>query len=294
MANQTTLTLDLFDVYGNRLKDKVDISLRHTVLMSVSYQLKSRDASKQISLKGIDFTQGGRYELFISTLKHNTVHQFVQVSQDKETKLTLMFPVRPSKVIGINAPPYNALADNLKGVLQNSEIEGFAGIHGADIYHALDDVRKAGLLNIYAKMRDTTFKNPEPRNVFSYVLALTRLRGDRFFAKVQKELRDEVKNSQASNLFHPVFGGLHTPPPGYVLVDSYKTIEKYGNLQLTFFNNPQSLEFITDVDIDDAQGIEHFFQVIDHAVTGNQTNPYDVHEILLGYQKIDPNYTLVL
>jgi hypothetical protein len=294
MANQTTLTLDFLDVYGNPLKDRVDISLRHTVLMSVSYQFKNRDGSKQLSINGIDFSQGGRYELFISTLKHNTVHQFVRVFEGKETRRALPFPVRPGKVTGIRAPSYNALPDNLKGVLQNSDIEGFPGLHSADLYQALDDPRKAGLLNIYAKMSETVFKKPEPRNTFSYVSGLTRLRGDRFFAKVQKELRDEVKNSQAYHLFDSQPGIKHTPPPGYILIDSYKTKEHYGNLQLTFFNKPDTLDFIADVDIDDARGIEHIFQVVDHIVTGNQTNPYDIHEILLGYQKIDPNYTLLL
>jgi hypothetical protein len=293
MANQTKFTLDLFDVYGNRLKDKVDVTLKHTVV-SALYQLRNRDASKTISIPNIDFSQGGRYELFVATQKHNTVFQFVKFPQDRETTLTLTLPARPSQVTGINAPVYNALADNLKGVLQNSDIESFPGVHGADLYQSLDDVRKAGLLNIYAKMQHTTFKMPEPRNVFSYVTSLTRLRGDRFFAKVQKELRDEVKNSVAANLFDVQPGGMHTPPPGYVLVDSYKTLDPYGNLQLTFFSHPATLDFIADVDIDDARGIEHIFQVIDHIVTGNQTNPYDIHEILVGYQKIDPNYTLIL
>jgi hypothetical protein len=49
-----------------------------------------------------------------------------------------------------------------------------------------------------------------------------------------------------------------------------------------------------DADIDDAQGIEHVFQVIRPILTGKNTNPYDVHEILLGYQKIDPMYRLIV
>ncbi|HZT58312.1 MAG TPA: hypothetical protein VFA21_06735 [Pyrinomonadaceae bacterium] len=292
--NTTTLSLSLLDVYGNPIKDRVDISLRHTVLMSAVFSLKNQDGSKRLSIKGLDFTQGGRYEMFIGGLKYGTVHQFVQVSEDEETELELTFPVRANKVRGISAPGYASLGDDLRLVLQNSEVESFPGLRGPDLYGALDDVRKAGLLNIYAKMRATVFRLPDPRDTFSYVTALTRLRGDRFFAEVKKELRDEVKNAQSSQLFHSVPGGMHTPPPGYVLVDSYKTLERYGNLQITFFNNPATLDFLADIDIDDAQGIEHIFQVVDHMVTGNETNPYDIHEILLGYQKLDPGYTLLI
>jgi hypothetical protein len=65
-------------------------------------------------------------------------------------------------------------------------------------------------------------------------------------------------------------------------------------LQLTFFSNPKTLEFISDTDIDDAQGVEHIFQVLRPVFTGKHTNPYDVHEILLEFQKVDPGYKLII
>jgi hypothetical protein len=262
--------------------------------MSTSYRKRDWNGTNPYNLPGIDFTQGGRYELLVSAKLYSSVHQFVRVFQDKETVLEIVFPLKASKVVGIKAPAYGSLADELAAVLIASEVESFPGMKGQDLYKALDDPRKAGLLNLYAKMSSTVFRLPQPRNAFSYVKALTRLRGDRFFAHVDKALRDEVKNSGTYKLFHKQPGGMHQPPPGYQLVDSYKTLEKYGNLQITFFNNSETLDYIADIDIDDAQGIEHLFQVVDHMVTGNQTNPYEVHEILLGYQKIDPQYTLLV
>jgi hypothetical protein len=110
---------------------------------------------------------------------------------------------------------------------------------------------------------------------------------------VAKELRDEVKNSVASGLFHEVSGKLHTPPPGFVAADSFKTLERYGNLQITFFCKPETLEFLADVDIDDAQGIEHVFQVVRNRLSGGETHPYDIHEILLQHQRLDPGYRLI-
>jgi hypothetical protein len=85
---------------------------------------------------------------------------------------------------------------------------------------------------------------------------------------------------------------LHIPPPNFVALDSFKTADRYGNLQITFFTRPERLEFIADIDIDDAQGIEHVFQVVDHSVLSTETHPYDIHEIMLEYQKLDPGYRL--
>ncbi len=192
----------------------------------------------------------------------------------------------------IAAPDFEELPNDLQDLLKNSpNVEGLEGKAGGDLFAALDDIQKAGLLNIYAKMQHTAFQNK--RSVFTYVNSLNRVRGDRFFAHIDKALRDATINSVASNLFQDISGELHTPPPNFVLTDSFKTLDHYGNLQLTFFNNPATLEFILDTDIDDAQGIEHIFQVIRNVFTG-ATNPYDIHEILIEFQNIDPGYQLVV
>ena len=47
-----------------------------------------------------------------------------------------------------------------------------------------------------------------------------------------------------------------------------------------------------DVDIDAAQGIEHVFEVSGDSVKG-PTDPYDIHEILLAGQRLDPGYSSV-
>jgi hypothetical protein len=50
-------------------------------------------------------------------------------------------------------------------------------------------------------------------------------------------------------------------------------------------------ECLADIDIDEAGGFEHIFEVVQHAVTSDPTHPYDVHEILVFRQKIDPGYS---
>ena len=38
--------------------------------------------------------------------------------------------------------------------------------------------------------------------------------------------------------------------------------------------------------------ILHIFQVVGNWATGTPTNPYDIHEILVAYQLLDPGYEL--
>jgi hypothetical protein len=145
-------------------------------------------------------------------------------------------------------------------------------------------------LNLVAKSGRTRLSND--RTVLSYIQELTEVRGDRFFALVDPSLHSETLHAVVDELFHPVDDALHTPPPGFVKVDSYKTFDHYGNLQLTFSATPDRTRWQVDMDIDDAQGFEHIFQVIRN-ISG-PTHPYDIHEILVEYQELDPGYKLLV
>ena len=128
---------------------------------------------------------------------------------------------------------------------------------------------------------------------WQFVNDLYRIRGDRFFANVRLDFRDQVKTAVRGERFLKVDGGLHNPPTGYTLSDSFKTTENYGNLQLTFFASTTTpLEFRVDSDIDDAGGIGHVFQVVRNWLTGSQTHPYDIHQILAFHQALKPQYDL--
>ena len=107
------------------------------------------------------------------------------------------------------------------------------------------------------------------------------------------ELREEVKNSALSGHFFEAPSGLHRPPDGFESAGSWKTPDHYGNLQVTFFAKGSS-EWVADIDIDDAGGLAHVFQVLRNHLTGRPTHPYDIQQILLVHQKIDPGYSLVV
>jgi len=77
---------------------------------------------------------------------------------------------------------------------------------------------------------------------------------------------------------------------GFAPAGSYKTFDHYGNLQLSF--STDGSEWRSDIDIDDAAGLAHVFQVLRNEITDTPTHPYDIHEILVAFQHLDPGYSL--
>ena len=287
MANPVILSLELKDVYGNLLKEKVDIILRHQVLSQIVKV--SNNASTKIQIKGLFGDPQGRYRIDIDPPSYQYVAQFINLKASGTTSLEFTFPIDPSKVKAVKFPAFGSTEADLQRVLENSEkVLGFEAKKGKALYDALDDIRRAGLLNITAKTRATLLTNG--RTVLSYIQELREIRGDRFFAAVPKDLREETKNSVSEGLFHSADESLHHPPANFSHAGSFKTPDHYGNLQLTFFMN-QAGDCVADVDIDDAAGIEHVFQVLKNKLSGNPTHPYNIHEILVGFQHNDPGYS---
>ena len=289
MADNARLQLDLRDVYGKFLGEKVDIILRHQVLSEV--RKASPNVTAKVEITGLQGAPQGRYKMDIDPPSYQYVSEFVNMKASGITSRSITFPIDPGKVVKVNFQAFTKVTEDLQVVLENSnQVLSFEGKKGKDLYDSLDDIRKAGLLNIATKTNATALANG--RTVLSYIERLNEIRGDRFFCDVPRELRSETKNSAAEGLFHKVSGSLHTPPPGFQSAESFKTSDKYGNLQLTFFTNGEKFE--ADIDIDDAGGLEHVFQVLRNKLSGKPTHPYNIHEILVAHQHLDPGYTFVV
>jgi hypothetical protein len=279
----------LRDVYGKFLGEKVDIILRHKVLSEV--KKASPTVTAKVEIAGLEGAPQGRYQMEIDPPSYQYVSEFVNMKASGITSRSITFPIDPGKVVKVNFQAFAKLTEDLRILLDKSDkVLSFEGKKGKDLYDALDDIRKAGMLNIATKTNATALGNG--RTVLSYIEQLNEIRGDRFFCDVPKELRSETKNSAAEGLFHKVDGSLHTPPPGFQPAESFKTSEKYGNLQLTFFTNGE--KFKADIDIDDAGGLEHVFQVLRNKLSGKPTHPYNIHEVLVAHQHLDPGYTFVV
>ena len=147
-------------------------------------------------------------------------------------------------------------------------------------------------MNLFCKMSNTPLGDV---TTWDYVSDVYRVRGDRIFMNVALELRDRVKNAAAAGGFREADDSQHTPPPGYCNAGSFKTRDRYGNLQLSFFASlDQPLHFKVDADIDDAAGIGHVFQVLDHWITGSETHPFDIQQILTFHQRLNVGYQLAV
>jgi hypothetical protein len=289
MSNIVKLRLELTDVYGKPLREQLDIILRNLDLNQTTRHRAQGAARIEIpDLRGMP---QGRYRIDIDPPSYQYFGGFVNLKASGITTFSQVFMIDPGKVVSVNFPRFARLAPDLQRLLENTAaLESFAGRSGAELYDSLDDIRRAGLLNIAAKAAATVF--PNGRSVLAYVQELRKLRGDRFYAAVPKELREETRNAISHGLFRSVSGALHRPDPGFVEVGSFKTRDRYGNLQLTFFAKGD--EYVADIDIDDAGGFEHIFQVVRNRLSGEPTHPYNIHDIVVASQQLDPGYTFVV
>jgi hypothetical protein len=289
MAQDGTLRLTLVDVYGKRLRENVDIALR-SLQTSDSPSFKKQDAAKIISIPKLFTAPQGNYQLTITPRSYNPVNTFVIIKTGGPTEVTLPFAVDISKIVSVTFPTFPNLVKDLRTLLTNSPaVLSFENQTGQALYDAFDDIRRGGVLNIARKTLATRFDNGE--TVLERIREIRELRGDRFFALVDKELREEVKHSLNSGLFHPADASQHHLPAQFVDFEgagSFKTDDRYGNLQLTFFMKGDAC--VADIDIDDAGGLGHIFQVLKNHFTGQPTHPYNIHEILMQHQHLDAGY----
>jgi hypothetical protein len=288
------LVIRLRDVYRKPLSDRVDVVV--TAHRTGRLVGQATDKPGTAIIRVPDLVPTEVYALKIFPSRHRAVGRFVQMSAKAKTEVEIVCPADPRRVLSIMPPPFGALTATARAILEASSLEHPpTNTSGQSLYESteLSFAQRAGLLNLLAKMQNTPL--PDGSTVLDHVDSFYRVRGDRVFASVALALRDLVKTGVASQLFNIVDGSLHKADPDFQLVDSYKTPDPYGNLQITFFAslNPP-LRFTADIDIDDAQGIGHIFQVVEHAIAKTMTNPYDIHEILLHHQFLDPGYELVL
>lgn len=75
------------------------------------------------------------------------------------------------------------------------------------VYNALDDIRRANVLNLTTKGASTPFGSG--KTVLPFIQSIIDIRGDRFFAFVPRELRGETKHGEITGLFSSVPGLEH-------------------------------------------------------------------------------------
>jgi hypothetical protein len=287
MTDGGRLELEFVDVNGVRLTEPVDIELRHRVL-SDHRVARSVDASRPVAIDDLRREPQGLYTLQVSAKSYRPVSRFVTIPASGVKTETITLPIRPDHARGI-FPAYENLDERVRGMLERSrEVRGHEGVTGRALYDALSDEAKAGLLNIAKKSLATEFR--DGADLLPHV-TLLNIVGDRCFVEVPSALVEQMPQLVDSDFFHAVNGALHAAPPGFLPAGSFKTGDAFGNLQLTFFRNGPQCR--ADVDIDDAAGLGHVFQVARNHLTGDPTHPFNIHQILVAHQHLDPGYRLV-
>jgi hypothetical protein len=297
------LTIDVTDARGGALSGKLHIELEpHAQAiggdeMDVSFQVSGHT---RFEISNISCNDGpGTLYAFRLTADGYKPYSFFQLMKPRAQNLASEARVRlmanPKKISDITAAGFKDLPPNFRRALESAvmielaaEDHDLVGLSGSALYDAMGPMRKASLLNLVAKGLHSSADR-----IASLVRSPAILRQDRCFAEVDPALHDKLARSDT---FKSAPGALHKPPPGFALVDSFKSRDSHANLQVTFMRKINSDVMWADIDIDEASGFEHGFEVIRNAVVDGRTNPYLVRELLLlalDGQTIDPGYDFV-
>jgi hypothetical protein len=259
------------------------------------------EGHQRFSVDGIECLDVGTiYEVRVKAT-HYKPYSFFQLmrpgSRTIASEGTIRLMVDPRKVSAITPPSYARLPAAFRTGLEQarmfalaSEDSDLVGLKGEALYGALGPRRQACLLNLVAKA-----KHDSADRITRFVRIPMVLRQDRCFAEVDPAMREFLCKSDR---YTSAPGALHEPPPGFERLDSFKSDDANGNVQVTFMRQAASGALWADIDIDEATGLRHGFEVIRNAITDGRTNPYLVREILLrtspADNPIDPGYDFVL
>lgn len=268
MSGSGNLELELTDTLGAGLNDHAVIELASTA--GAARYRNSETVQRTLTLTGIACSPAALYRVRVAPSRYRARQIFAPVEEGRTSRRRLMFPVNPGRVRDIQAPAWEALPAPLARLVARPAYETFSAF------------QKAGILNIAAKAAATQLAGG--MSCLDLMERIFEVRQDRLWANALPGLADDVPKTYA---FVKQPGVLHPPPAGYARASSYKTRDRYGNLQLTFFRKEG--EWVVEADIDEAQGLRHLFEAVRNSLRG-PTHPYDVREILIAGQGIDPGY----
>ena len=277
-----SIELTLTNVFGEPIKAKGTAGLRNQTLSSRNQLFTVEfDGTRSVTLKDVPGFPNGLAQMDLSLSGYLFRKLFVNVPANGTLTIRELMFVDPRKAKPV-FPSFTKLPEDVLGVLKRSKWKA------AD-WDELAPEKKAGLMNIYAKAR--TVKLSATDTAVKHFTKLQDVLPARIFVFADAALLPAVEAVPA--ILDPRNGALHEFPPPFELKSSFKTRDNAGNLQLTF-GQDTSGEGITlvDADLDDHAGVEHWIDVFRHKLTGEDTHPYNIHEILMAFQGIDPGYRL--
>lgn len=272
MANKGNVTLKLTDVYGQLLHDQARLVFTNLRTQSANFFTQVTLTGQPLTVTGVPAFPDGNWRLDINLSRYRDKSVFISIPSGGVVQVEETCFVDPVQVTPV-----------LPVLESDSRWSALRAVMSVD-YAELSIEQKAGLLNLYAKMSHVSTKN-----VFRYITKIFEVKPARIYAEAHDSLIALLKGDAES--YHVVSGSLHKFPNAWIPLQgdySWKTFESVGNLQLTLARISTD-RVCVDADLDDHQGLKHAFDVIKHKFSGD-THPYDIHQVLVKYQNIDPGY----
>ena len=294
--NRSDVVVDFKDVYGKTITDEVEILIYNTQLMSEKLRFNVSFTGSPVTLNGVPAFPTGHAKMIITPRKYRFKQRFINVEAGVTNTITEYFFVEPSQARP-HPIEYSDLAAKSYGgkliqILQDSGIDQVA-------WNALDPRIRATILNLSAKMSkegvDTGAK------LITFIDSINRTwlnteHRERVYARVNGALLEALRSYP--QIYFSVDSGMHHFPPDDTWTsvntpDSFKTLrDSAGNIQLTFAKNAAGA-YLVDIDLDDHTGLGHVADVLKHKFSGNDTDPYDIQQILWFSQQLDAEYRLL-
>jgi hypothetical protein len=291
--NRADVTLNLKDVHGQPITDEVEVTFYNQKVQSFNIRFPVKLKGKSVVLQGVPAFPTGLAEVFIKPKRYRYKSIFLNVIGGQENSINEDMFVDPD-----HARPTLMDFDDLKAKLYGIDLLRIlekSGIKKA-AWNDLDKRNRATVLNLSAKMFHDKLKNGD--SLISNVEAITQKLLDknhreRIYATVNGNLLGALRKFPEQ--YRSVSGSLHKFFDDWIPVNqqnSFKSRNNAGNIQFTFATNPANGS-LADIDLDDHTGIKHAADVIKHKISGANTNPYDLHQVLVYFQGIDPGYRLL-
>jgi hypothetical protein len=290
-VNRGRIWVMLRDAAGKGITDRVEFKLYNQRSDALNQRFELDVKGRRVLLRDVPAFPFGLAELFIKPERYRFKSVFVDVRPGADTIVDETVLIEPSRA----TPTFPTFTD-LRSVARWKDLFGLlkkSGIDSAAKWEDLGPLRRAGLLNLYAKLQREALQTSAP--IFSWLDRVVRVedfRQDRMFVLVRDELLPAVRQHAR---FRTVSGALHVFDPPWMAVDpdgSFKTRDRAGNLQITFAAQDGLTGHFADIDIDDHAGVRHAADVLKHRIADRDTHPYDIHNILLYFQGCDPGYLL--
>jgi hypothetical protein len=292
-VNRADVTVNLRDVFGQLITDEVELTFYNQKVKSLSQRFTVKLKGAAALIPGVPAFPTGLAEVFIKPTKYRHKSIFLNVVGSGPNSIAEDLFVDPDK-----AKPTLMDFQDLKTKLYGTDllrILSKSGI-GQKTWDKLDKRNRATVLNLSAKMFNDRLKNGD-----SLISQVDKIEADLLDKNHRERIFSFVNGGLLAALrkfpekYRSVSGVLHKFPDPWVAVsdpNSFKSLNNAGNIQFTFASNPAGQSF-ADIDLDDHSGIQHAADVLKHRITNKNTDPYDIHQILVYFQGIDPGYRLL-